>query len=81
MGIPCTLSQISMVQALVRISTQNLDYNPDILFYIELLPFAMGNAALAIILVIAGGLTLSWIRLIRGKKKLDSYKRESKNRI
>ena len=51
------------------VSTQNIDYNTDLLFYIKLLPFAMGNAALTIILVIVGGLTLSWIRFSKGKEK------------
>ena len=60
------------------VSTQNIDYNPDLLFYIKLLPFAMGNAALTIILVIVGGLTLSWIRLVRGKKSLTYIKKALK---
>lgn len=54
------------------VSTQNMDYNTDLFFYIKLLPFAMGNAALTIILVIAGGLTLSWIKLVQGKKSLPN---------
>jgi hypothetical protein len=60
------------------VSTQNVDYNTDLLFYIKLLPFAMGNAALTIILVIAGGLTLSWIRLVQGKKSLPHIKKTLK---
>lgn len=56
------------------ISNQTLDYNPDLLFYIRNLPFAMGNAALTIILVIAGGLILSWIKLVQGKKSLPHIK-------
>ena len=56
------------------ISNQTLDYNPDLLFYIRNLPFAMGNAALTIILVIVGGLILSWIKLVQGKKSLPHIK-------
>ena len=60
------------------VSTQNIDYNTDLFFYIKLLPFAMGNAALAIILIIAGVLTFNWINLVRGKKNLTHIKKALK---
>ena len=56
------------------INTLNLDYNPDLLFYIKTLPFVMGYAALTIILIIVGGLIVSWIKLVQGKKNLPNIK-------
>lgn len=53
------------------VSDLHFDYNTDLLFYVKIFPFAIGNGALIIIMFIIGGLLLGWVRLIQGN--IDAY--------
>lgn len=59
-------------------SELHFDYNPDLSFYIKIIPFTIGNAALIVVLMIISGLLMGWIRLIRGKVAMPHIKENLK---
>ena len=56
------------------VSEMHFDYNSDLSFYMKILPFAIGNGALLVVLLIISGLLFGWIRLIRGKIAMPMIK-------
>lgn len=56
------------------VSDLHFDYNPDLLFYLKLLPFVIGNGALLIIVTLIGGLLVGYLRLFQRKISIPKVK-------
>jgi hypothetical protein len=56
------------------VSEFHFDYNPDILFYLKLLPLVIGNGASLIILTLIGGLFYTILRMFQGKISIPKLK-------
>lgn len=67
------------------VSDLHFDYNPDLLFYVKLFPFIIGDGALIAVLIIIGGILLGWLRLVKGNTSLppinDIFKERSRNKL